>query len=100
MTPLHPDFRQALKDAHPGLTDDIIDEYERLTAMRHVHAQQNFKESMEEMDRKREELLKSRMPHYAQVAQAVGARSKAGTPETGTQFKVEIIPDDGKQGGR
>jgi hypothetical protein len=99
MTPLHPDFRQALKDAHPGLTDDIIDEYETLTATRHAHGQQNFKESMEEIDRKREELLKSRMPHYAHVAQVVAARRKAETPGSGTQFTVEIL-DEKKQGER
>ena len=57
MEPLRPDLREALKEAHPGLTDDVIDEYENLTALRYKLDAGAFEESLAEIDRKRELLL-------------------------------------------
>ena len=34
MEPMHPELREALKEAHPGLTDREIDRYEELLAAR------------------------------------------------------------------
>jgi len=93
MEPLRPDLREALKEAHPGLTDDVIDEYENLTALRYKLDAGAFEESLAEIDRKRELLLKTRMPQFAQVAQLVSALRKTQTPRSETKFKLEILSD-------
>jgi hypothetical protein len=100
MEPLRPDFRQALKDAHPGLTDEVIDEYEKLTAMRYRLEQQRYADSLQEVDRKRDELLKARMPHFAQVAQALAARRKMEATAPEPRFKIEIAPEPPKGSGQ
>jgi chorismate mutase len=93
MEPMRPDFRRALKEAHPGLTDEVIDEYEKLTAMRYRLDQQKFRASVDEIDRKRDELLRARMPYFAQVAQAMVAQRKAERPGPESNFTVEIKPE-------
>ena len=97
MTPLKPELRQALKDAHPGLTDEVIDEYEKLTAMRYQLTQQRSAEAIADIDRRREVLLRERMPQFAQVSQIVNARSRAATPSAGGKVKVEIRPSPDKR---
>src|SRR5512145_2164722 len=100
MEPLRPDFRAALKEAHPGLTDEIIDEYEKLTALRYQLDVERYRESVQEIDRQREDLLRTRMPQFAQVAQLVAARRKARRPQPEAGYKVEILPDPAKKSGR
>lgn len=68
MEPLHPQFRQMLKDAHPGLTDDIIDRHEELVVRRFELDPDQDVVELVEIDRYREELIRRYMPHYSEVA--------------------------------
>lgn len=76
MEPLSPKMRQALKDTHPGLTDDIINRYELLTRERFNHAPSDY-EDIERIDRERTELLRRYMPRYRQVSDLIRAEDEA-----------------------
>jgi hypothetical protein len=69
MEPLRPEFRLALKEAHPGLTDADIDRYEELVAARFQIDPDREPQRLSEIDRQREELLQTRMPRYREVRQ-------------------------------
>ena len=71
--PLHPSLRQALKLAHPGLTDHEIDKSEELLAQRMLCNPQTDAARIEKLDQERTHLIKTKMPHYAQVAKAFNA---------------------------
>jgi hypothetical protein len=72
MEPLTPQFRLALKEAHPGLTDADIDRYEELVAARFQIDPDREPGRVREIDREREELLETRMPRYREVRQRMG----------------------------
>jgi len=67
--PLHPQFREALKEAHPGLDDADLDRYEELLAARFRIDPDREPERLRELDRERELLLNRAMPRYREVAQ-------------------------------
>jgi hypothetical protein len=69
MEPLNPQFREALKEAHPGLTDADIDHYEELAAARFQVDPDREPERLREIDRERGELLRTLMPRYREVSQ-------------------------------
>lgn len=100
MTPMKPELRQALKEAHPGLTDQVIDEYEKLTVMRGQMTAERSAEAIATIDRQREKLLRDRMPYFAQISQMVDARRRAETPPQEPKFEVRFAPprDDGRKG--
>lgn len=77
MEPMHPELREALKEAHPGLTDREIDRYEELLAARMRCDPEREAARIAELDRERRELVESAMPRYAAVAQAVKAAQAA-----------------------
>lgn len=91
MTPLEPELRRALKEAHPGLADEVIDEYEKLTVMRSQLTPGRSAEAIATIDRQREKLLRDQMPYFAQVSQMVGARRRSEAARPEPQFKVEIV---------
>jgi hypothetical protein len=71
--PIHPGTRAALKQAHPGLTDEDIDQYENLVSRRfQLHPERDVQE-IAALDRERLELLQARMPHYEAVVRQVAA---------------------------
>jgi hypothetical protein len=102
MEPLHPDLRKALKAAHPGLTDDDLDQYEKLTSMRFTLDPDRFRESIEEIDRARMQLVATRMPQLAQIERIVNAQLKARQPEDIQRVTMEIRRegDDSSKGSR
>ena len=67
MDPLHPDFRAALKRAHPGLTDAVIDRYEDLTSRQFMLNPDLNAQQFATLDREREKLLKEHMPKYEEI---------------------------------
>ncbi len=69
MEPLHPDLRTALKRAHPGLTDAIIDRYEELTAQQFILNPSLHAERFATLDRERQNILREHMPRYNEVLQ-------------------------------
>lgn len=75
MEPLSPRFRQALKEVHPGLTDAEIDRYEELVVARFQIDPDREPERLSEIDRQREELLRTRMPRYREVRQRLGQQA-------------------------
>jgi hypothetical protein len=75
MEPLHPDFRRALKDAHPDLTDEIIDRIEELRGRRFELDPSTHADEIARLDRERIQLIKHHMPHYKSVAQAFASRA-------------------------
>lgn len=76
MEPLDPGLRDALKRAHPALTDRDIDRYEELLARRAALDPATDREEIERLDRERAEMAKRLMPHYAEVSQAFAAQRR------------------------
>jgi hypothetical protein len=72
--PLHPELRAALKEAHPGLTDEDIDRTEELLVQRMLCNPEKEADRIAQLDRERIELIQRKMPRYAEVAQAIRAR--------------------------
>jgi hypothetical protein len=69
MEPLKPSFRNALKEEHPGLTDETIDNAEELLAQRFLVDPEAEPLRVQEIDRQRAELLRQEMPRFEQVIQ-------------------------------
>lgn len=69
MEPLKPGVREALKQAHPGLTDATIDRVEELLAQRFLVDPDVDPLRIQELDRQRAELVRREMPKYEQVLQ-------------------------------
>jgi predicted RNase H-like nuclease len=69
MEPLSRSFREALKREHPDLTDDIIDLSEELLGERFTINPEKEPERIKEIDRRRGELMRNRMPRYEEVLQ-------------------------------
>lgn len=69
--PLSPAFRDALKQEHAGLTDDIIDRVEELTHQRFEIDPDADPGLLKKIDEDRERLLKQYMPRYQQVWERV-----------------------------
>jgi hypothetical protein len=69
MEPLKPAVREALKRAHPGLTDETIDRVEELLAQRFLVDPDVDPLRIQELDRQRAELVRREMPRYEQVLQ-------------------------------
>ncbi len=77
MEPLKPSFRDALKQEHPGLTDETIDRVEELLAQRFLIDPEAEPLRLQELDRQRAELLRREIPRYEQVLQRVRGQERA-----------------------
>ncbi|MFO0841889.1 MAG: hypothetical protein U0797_05735 [Gemmataceae bacterium] len=71
MDPLKPSFRDALKQEHPGLTDETIGRAEGLLAQRFLIDPEAEPLRPQQIDRERAELLRREMPKFEQVLQKV-----------------------------
>ena len=74
MEPLHPEIREALKLAHPGLTDADIDRHEALLSLRMQHDPATDAERIGAIDAERLELVRRLMPRYEAVVRQPGVR--------------------------
>jgi len=77
MEPLKPSHRAALKQEHPGLTDEAIDRAEELLAQRFLIDPEADPLRVQEIDRERAELLRREMPRFEQVLQRVRGEERA-----------------------
>jgi hypothetical protein len=82
MEPLTPEFREALKREHPGLTDADIDRHEALLAERFRLHPTRDSARIDAIDEERQRLLDERMPRYGQVVERLqaGRRSPQAKP--------------------
>jgi hypothetical protein len=76
MEPLKPSFRDALKQEHPGLTDETIDRAEELLSQRFLIDPEAEPLRLQELDRERDELLRREMPKFDQVLQKVRGQER------------------------
>ncbi len=77
MEPLKPKFRAALKKEHEDLTDAQIDEVEDLIAQRFRIDPEAEPLRIQELDKRREEILRENMPRARQVFQKTEALEEA-----------------------
>ncbi|MCJ8159567.1 hypothetical protein [Sphingomonas sp. LaA6.9] len=77
MEPLSPKAREQLKRANPGLTDDDIERYQSLTSRRFTLDPQRAADEIRRIDLEREELLRSKMPDFANIVNAVRQASRS-----------------------
>jgi hypothetical protein len=88
--PLHPAFREALKRAHPDLTDDDIDRFEELTAQRFTLDPDENEVQLRELELERTNLLRQKMPQFQAVEQAFEAQRARQQNEQPSSPKVRI----------
>ena len=77
MEPLKSSYRDALKENHPGLSDEAIDLSEDLLAQRFCVDPEKEPERSHELDREREELLHREMPRYEKVIEKADFEERA-----------------------
>lgn len=88
MEPLDPGLREALKEAHPGLTDRDIDRVETLLALRAQYDPETDADEIRRLDEERAELINRLMPHYIEIARAF--RAKRRRPERDADGRVNV----------
>jgi hypothetical protein len=81
MEPLDPELRAALKESHPGLTDEDIDRSEALLDERMNTDPSEDPGRLDELDRARNELIRRAMPRYTEVVRVFNARRVRPVPE-------------------
>lgn len=81
MEPLKPRVREALKEAHTGLTDATIDRLEELLAERFQIDPEVEPLRIQELDRQRAELIRSEMPMLNQVLQKMSGEEQESREE-------------------
>ena len=96
MEPLHPELRKALKRAHPGLTDEEIDQYEGLLARRFELDPETEAAEIQKIDAKREELMRQAMPRYEAVVRAFSQREARGKRRPPPKIKVKKTSGKGQ----
>lgn len=77
MEPLKPSVRDALKEEHPGLSDETIDRAEELLAQRFLIDPEAEPLRVQELDRERTQLLQREIPKFEQVIQKVNGQEQA-----------------------
>jgi hypothetical protein len=70
MEPLEPELRQALKDAHPGLSDEDIDRIEELNARRFELDPDTDTEELRRLEVEKDAFVARAMPRYREVVTA------------------------------
>jgi hypothetical protein len=86
--PLRPDLRAALKEAHPGLTDDDIDRAEELVSLRMTCDPENEAARIADLDRQLSELISEKMPRYNEVSRLVKLREQAAAGRASPRVRI------------
>jgi hypothetical protein len=89
MEPYSPDFRRALKEAHPGLSDGDIDQLQELTTRRAGMQPGRDAETILRFDQQIDELLRKRLPRFQEVVREHAANLHADASVRASP-KVEI----------
>ena len=91
MEPFLPEFRRALKEAHPGLNDGDIDRLQELTARRQSIAAERDAQTRLNLDHQIEELLREKLPQFDRVSREYAAmRHAESAARTSSKDKVEV----------
>jgi hypothetical protein len=90
MEPLQPAVREELKRVHPDLTDADIDQYERLTSLRFTFDPAASPEEIKAIDIRREQLIREKMPRFADVVNVVSARAREQNPRIKNPPRIEL----------
>jgi hypothetical protein len=89
--PYTPEFRQALKAAHPGLRDADIDRFEALTARRNQMLPDREADAIANLNHEIDELVRTKMPEFDRIARQDAAIKHAGQAARPSP-KVEVRP--------
>jgi hypothetical protein len=89
MEPLHPQLREALKNAHPGLTDEDIDTLEELSARCFECHPEEEADQIRELNRQRTELIRQAMPRYNEITQAFSVQAAAATRKQPPRIEIK-----------
>ena len=91
MEPFLPDFRRALKEAHPSLNDGDIDRLQELTTRRALAGGERDAETRVHLDHQIEELLREKLPQFDRVVREHAAmRHAERAARTSSIDKVEV----------
>lgn len=66
--PMSPEFREALKAAHEGLTDEVIDGIEELIHRRFQIDPEVRRKSIQDLDEERRQLIAQYAPRWKEVS--------------------------------
>ena len=90
MEPYKPEFRNALKAAHPGLKDDVIDRLESLTAKRAMaRPEHSSTRELRSLDAEIEDILRVHMPRFQEVARVQAAMAR-NTTKKATEISLRL----------
>ena len=76
MEPLKPSMREALKQEHEGLTDEVIDRAAEMLMERFSIDPEADPLRIQELDREREELMRKEVPEFEKVLQKARQRER------------------------
>ena len=65
-------LRDALKQEHDGLTDEIIDRVEELAQQHFMLDSETESDKIDALDQERERLIKEHIPRYGDVVERLG----------------------------
>jgi hypothetical protein len=92
MLPVDADVREALKKAHPGLTDADIDRYDALTSLRASLDPRTSADQIRRIDAERDAIVRTKMPRLGAIENAIIMRSRAGRGRLEDSVKMEPRP--------
>lgn len=98
LEPIHPEVREELKRAHPGLTDETIDRYEELTALRFTVHPDKESDELWRIDIERARLVNERMPRFAEIENAVLSRVREAARRQRQPPDVRLRGEDEPRG--
>ena len=91
MEPFLPEFRRALKEAHPGVSDSDIDRLQELTTRRASIGGERDAQTRLSLDHQIDELLREKLPQFDKVAREHAAMQHAETAvRASSRDKVEV----------
>lgn len=90
MEPLHARVREALKSAHPGLTDAEIDMAEALIVHRFSLDPEKDADEIRRLDAEHAVLIRQRMPRYHEITRAFVEAQRS--PERPPTVRVQRKP--------
>jgi len=88
--PLKPELREALKKAHPGLTDAEIDRSEELLGQRMMCDAAKEPERFRQLEQERVDYIRRVIPNYLAVAQAL--RASKLPPKSADKTVITLKP--------
>jgi hypothetical protein len=98
MEPIHPEVREELKRVYPGLTDETIDRYEELTALRFTVDPDEGSDELRRIDIERARFVSERMPRFAEIENAVLSKVREAARRQRQPPDVRLRKEDEPRG--